>query len=74
MKKGDKKAGGQQGHEGRTPECSAIIDTIIEHKPNYCDCCGQDLSEVPEALIDTRQVIDIPLLSNLFVQRAPHLP
>ena len=60
--KSDKKAGGQHGHEGKTLECSAIIDIIVEHKSNYCNCCRQDLTEVPEALIETRQVIDIPFI------------
>lgn len=60
--KSGKKAGGQQGHEGKTLKCCAIIDTIVEHKPNYCNCCGQDLTQVPEALIETRQVIDIPTI------------
>ncbi len=59
--KSDKKAGGQQGHEGKTLECSATIDTIVEHIANYCNCCGGDLTNVPEALIETRQVIDIPI-------------
>ena len=60
--KSDRKAGGQPGHEGKTLECSAIIDTIIEHTPNYCHCCGENLMDVPETLIETRQVIDIPVI------------
>lgn len=55
--KSDRKGGGQHGHEGKTLECSTLID-VVEHKPNYCNCCGGDLTEVPEALIETRQVID----------------
>lgn len=34
--KSDKKVGGQQGHEGKTLECSAIIDEVVGHVPNYC--------------------------------------
>ena len=60
--KSDKKVGGQYGHEGKTLQCSTIIDVVVEHKPNYCNCCGQDLTQVPEALIETRQVIDIPII------------
>jgi transposase len=63
--KNDRKAGGQHGHEGKTLECSAIIDVLVEHKPNYCNCCGQDLTEVPQALIETRQVIDIPVIKSV---------
>ncbi len=60
--KSDKKAGGQQGHEGKTLECSAVIDEVVEHVPNYCNCCGKDLTCVPEEIIDTRQIIDIPVI------------
>jgi transposase len=63
--KSDRKAGGQQGHEGTTLQCCAMIDIIVEHKPNYCNCCGQDLTQVPEALIETRQVIDIPVIKSV---------
>ena len=60
--KSEKKVGGQQGHEGKTLECSASIDTIIELVCNFCNCCGADLSTIPQTLIDTRQLIDIPLI------------
>ena len=60
--KSGKKAGGQQGHEGKTLECSAAIDAIVEHKPGYCNYCGGNLTGVPEVLIDTRRVIDIPVI------------
>jgi transposase len=63
--KSDKKAGGQHGHEGKTLQCSSMIDIIVEHKPNYCNCCGQDLTGVSEALIETRQVIDIPVIKSV---------
>jgi transposase len=66
--KSDKKVGGQQGHEGKTLECSAIIDEVVDHIPNYCNCCGQDLCDVPEAIIDTRQVIDIPVIKPVCVE------
>ena len=63
--KSGRKAGGQHGHEGKTLECSDIIDVVVEHKPNYCNCCGQDLTGVPEALIETRHVIDIPIIKSV---------
>jgi len=66
--KSDKKAGGQQGHEGKTLECSAIIHKVVEHVPNYCNCCGEDLTGVPEEIIDTRQVIDIPVIKPVCVE------
>jgi transposase len=60
--KSGKKPGGQQGHEGKTLLCSEIIDEIVEHKSAYCNCCGNDLSGLPETLIESRQVIDIPVI------------
>ncbi len=66
--KSDKKAGGQQGHEGKTLECSAIIDEVAHHVANYCNCCGHDLSDVPEEIIETRQVIDIPVIKPICIE------
>jgi transposase-like protein len=66
--KSDKKPGGQQGHEGKTLECSASIDTVVEHVCNFCNCCGEDLTSMPETLIDTRQVIDIPLIKPVYIE------
>ena len=60
--KSDKKAGGQPGHDGKTLECSIVIDTIVEHMPGFCNCCGKDLHDVVETLIETRQFIDIPVI------------
>lgn len=66
--KSDKKVGGQPGHEGKTLECSAIIDEVVNHVPNYCNCCGEDLSDVTESIIEMRQVIDIPVIKPICVE------
>lgn len=58
--KSDKKAGGQQGHEGSTLAFSATPDEIIIHSPQYCHQCGDDLTQVPAIALSKRQVIDIP--------------
>lgn len=34
----------------------------MNHVPGYCNCCGKDLRDVPEILIESRQVIDIPII------------
>jgi transposase len=60
--KSDKKAGGQQGHEGKTLECSAVINEVVEYVPEYCNYCGEDLTGVPEEITDTRQIMDIPVI------------
>ncbi len=63
-----RKPGGQPGHEGRTLECSAVIDIIIDHMPGYCNCCGKDLGDVTEQLIESRQVIDIPVIKPVCIE------
>uniref|UniRef100_UPI00084D0BCE IS66 family transposase n=1 Tax=Arcticibacter eurypsychrophilus TaxID=1434752 RepID=UPI00084D0BCE len=58
--KSGKKAGGQQGHEGSTLAFHAIPDEIMIYAPQYCHCCGDDLSAIPAIPLSKRQVIDIP--------------
>jgi transposase len=57
----DKKAGGQQGHEGSTLKFSATPDQLINHIPDYCRLCGNDLEPVGAVSLNRRQVIDIPI-------------
>ena len=38
------------------------LDQIINHKPDFCNCCGNDLSDEPEELVLKRQVVDIPVI------------
>lgn len=66
--KSGKKAGGQSGHEGKTLECSAVIDTIVEHVPGFCNCCGKDLKDVVEVLVESRQIIDIPVIKPVCIE------
>jgi transposase len=55
-----KNPGGQAGHEGSTLKMAENPDIIIEHKPEFCNHCGNDLSDKPTELIMCRQVVDIP--------------
>lgn len=59
--KSDKKAGGQQGHEGSTLTFSATPDQIIAYIPDYCQLCGDDLEHIRAIQLNRRQVIDIPV-------------
>lgn len=52
--------GGQTGHEGNTLKMTDTPDFIIEHKPTYCNQCGNDVSNNPSELAGCRQVVDIP--------------
>lgn len=55
-----KKPGGQEGHEGTTLKMTETPDSIIEHKPQYCNHCGKDIAGIESELITHRQIIDIP--------------
>jgi transposase len=63
-----KKPGGQPGHEGTTLKISGTPDTIQQHIPNYCTCCGEDLSRYQAHHIGRRQVIDIPPIKPIVTE------
>ncbi|MCH6202201.1 IS66 family transposase [Aquiflexum sp. LQ15W] len=58
-----RKPGGQPDHKGHTLEMSSSPDILIDHIPQYCTCCGRDLSEVPAKLSSCRQVVDLPVIT-----------
>lgn len=66
--KSGKKSGGQSGHEGSTLACSAAPDEEIDYQPDYCNNCGNDLSNVAAIMIESRQVIDIPVIKTTCVE------
>jgi uncharacterized coiled-coil protein SlyX len=45
--KGNRKAGGRPGHEGKTLEMTENPDEIIEHPSCFCPECGRDVSDLP---------------------------
>jgi transposase len=55
-----KKPSGQTGHEGNTLSMTSIPDEIIEHKPQFCNHCGKDLTGFISKEAMRRQVVDIP--------------
>ena len=57
-----KKVGGQPGHKGTTLKMVDNPDQIIDHKPDFCNCCGNDLSNRSAELLLKRQVVDIPVI------------
>jgi transposase len=63
-----KKVGGQPGHDGNTLEMIANPDVIIEHKPEFCNHCGDDLSDEPATFMLRRQVVDIPPITAEFTE------
>lgn len=55
-----KAPGGQTGHEGNMLKMTETPDFIIEHKPQYCNHCGKDITGIEAELVTRRQVVDIP--------------
>jgi transposase len=66
--KSGKKAGGQPGHKGTTLKMVEHPDQIIRHKPDFCTCCGNDLSNTSQAFLLKRQVVDIPVISPTYTE------
>jgi len=60
--------GGQTGHEGNTLKMKDTPDFIIEHKPTYCNLCGEDVSHIPSQLVMCRQVVDIPPIKPQYTE------
>ena len=58
-----KKPGGQEGHPGTTLQAVSSPDRIVPHEVSVCSRCGKDLSSIPVAEIEKRQVFDIPPLN-----------
>jgi transposase len=59
-KKGERKSGGQQGHEGHTLQMVAEPTYVIPHQLHQCHDCGASLADVPVSRLEKRQVFDIP--------------
>jgi transposase len=66
--KGNRKAGGQPGHEGKTLEMTETPDEIIDHYSCFCPECGKDVSELPFEFSGKRQVIDIPPIKQIVTE------
>ena len=66
--KSNRKKGGQLGHKGHTLELSLTPDEIICHRPSFCKNCGKNLKDIPERLLERRQVLDIPPIVPIFTE------
>ena len=66
--KGNRKAGGQPGHEGKTLEMTDNPDEIVEHRACFCPECGKDVSNQPFEFFGKRQIIDIPTIKQVVTE------
>ena len=64
----NKKLGGQPGHEGKTLEMTKNPDKIISHIPQFCTCCGRDLSQTKAELVECRQEVVLPPIQPIFIE------
>ena len=58
--KSDKPIGGQMGHKGHTLKMSDTPNEIEPLYPDFCNNCGQSLTQATFEMTARRQVIDIP--------------
>ena len=63
-----RKPGGQKGHKGNTLEMTTNPDQTIDHTPQYCESCGQDIGAVPGEFVERRQQIDIPPIKPIVTE------
>ena len=64
----NKKSGGQPGHEGKTLEMAGKPDEVIEHIPQYCTCCGLDISHLKAELVERRQEVVLPEIRSVVIE------
>jgi transposase len=66
--KSERKPGGQPGHKGHTLAMKEVADEIREHAPCRCSGCGEDLENVPAAMVSRRQEVEIPPVQPHYVE------
>ena len=55
-----RKPGGQKGRKGNTLKMIEKPDIIEKNIPDFCNCCGKDISSLASKLVGKRQIIDLP--------------
>ena len=64
-----KPGGAKPGHEGHSRVMSADPDTVVEHRPDLCSCCGGALHEdLPAEIVSASERIDLPAVTPLVTQ------
>lgn len=63
-----RKPGGQPGHQGINLEMNSNPDQIIPYIPQYCTCCGLDISQIQAEFVEKRQEIVLPVIKPICVE------
>ena len=65
----ERKAGGQEGHEGHTLEFNPKPDFIESHRPAHCEHCQAPLpEEIAASKVAKRQVFELPPLRYVTIE------
>ena len=67
QRKGERKSGGQPGHEGKGLSKAHTPDQVVLHQPERCAHCGYDLGQEPSMPAGLWQVFDLPADLKLVV-------
>lgn len=71
-KKTGRKSGGQHGHKGHTLKQISNPDKQHDLKSDFCEKCGNDVSQLEYHVISKRQVVEIPPIKPLYIEYRQH--
>ena len=64
-----KPGGAKPGHEGHSRTLSDDPDDIVEHRPDFCTCCGCALhGDLPAELVSVAERIELPEVAPVVTQ------
>ena len=63
-----RRAGGQDGHQGRTLRQVEVPDETVRHEPAACAGCGVGLADAAVVAVRRRQVFEIPQVTARVVE------
>lgn len=67
-KKGERKTGGQPGHEGKTLNQVETPDVIVTHRADLCEVCSTSLVAVESLGVELRQEVDLPVIQPIVTE------
>jgi transposase len=64
-----KPGGAKPGHEGHSRVLSDDPDTIVQHRPEACACCGASLhAALPAEIVSVSEQIELPEVAPIVTQ------
>lgn len=64
-----KPGGAKPGHEGHSRVMSDDPDTVVDHRPDRCSCCGGDLhTALPTEVVGVSEGIELPEVAPVVTQ------